>query len=149
MRDALVAQATTGFLPDAVPDTKCNINYKSPDGKVSYEYLDASDLKQKAFTAGNPAGFSFKVMEDRQVGLTTARCFAESGMATIVFRSKDMNQVQLSYGYAHAEREISASIGIEFSSGKPTGSLNFFVSKDYYQMLPASTGGRICASHFF
>lgn len=149
MRDALVAQATTGFLPDAVPDTKCNINYKSPDGKVSYEYLDASDLKQKAFTAGNPAGFSFKVMENRQAGLTTARCFAESGMATIVFRSKDTNQVQLSYGYAHARKEITANVGIEFSSGKPTGSLNFFVSKNYYTMLPASTDGCICASHFF
>lgn len=146
-RDAAVAQASTGFLTDTVPDTKCNINYKDPFGNVSYEYFDASDLKYKAFNTGNPAGFSFNVMKKCMPGMSEATCFAQSGMATIVFRSKDTHQVQLSYGYAHARKDISADVGISFSSVKPTGSLGFLVSNEYYNMLP--NGGRTCPSHFF
>ena len=148
-RDALVAQATTGFLPDKVPDVKCNINYISPNGTPSYEYFDSSDLKQKSFQAGNPAGFAFPVWEERIAGVSRAWCYPQSGMATIVFRSKDTHQVQLSYGYAHARRDISANIGIQFSGTSPTGSLNFCLSNQYYEMLPAPTGGKLCNSHFF
>lgn len=148
-RDALVAQATTGFLPDKVPDVKCNINYISPNGTPSYEYFDSSDLMQKSFQIGNPAGFSFPVWEERIAGVIRAWCYPQSGMATIVFRSKDTNQVQLSYGYAHARRDISANIGIQFSGTSPTGSLNFCLSEKYYDMLPAPAGGKLCNSYFF
>lgn len=147
--DAVVAQATPGFLPDKVPDVKCNINYLSPSGTPSYEYFDSSDLKQKSFEIGSPACFSFPVWEERIAGVTRSWCYPQSGMATIVFRSKDTHQVQLSYGYAHATRDISANIGIEFSGTDPAGSLGFCLSEKHYDMLPAPTGGKVCDSHFF
>lgn len=149
MRDALVAQASPGFLPDTkVADIKCNINYKSPTNEVSYEYFTGNDLKLKSFSSGCPAGFSFNVMENRHVGLIDCRCFAQSGMATIVFRSIDTHQVQLSYGYAQATMAVSPSIGISFSDKKPSVGLNFMLSSGY-TMYPKNEGGVACAPHFF
>lgn len=148
-RDALVAQATTGFLVDRVPDIKCNINYADGIGNYYYKYLDADDLISAPFANNSTSGFGFAVMEKHVAGLLETMCFAESGMATIVFRSRDTNQVMLSYGYAHAKKDVSAQLGISFSLSNLSGNLGFAISKEYYDMLPEPVGGCVCDSKFF
>lgn len=148
MRDALVAASSDGFLPTSVPDTKCTINYVGPAGGVYTKTLTQSDFLECTYENSTTAGFPFSVKEKHTVNLQESMCFAQTGSATIVFRSIDFHQVGLSYGYAHAKMEISAQIGISFSKEK-AGNLGFNIPTTKYEMLPQPLGGCRCESHYF
>lgn len=138
-RDAMVARASTGFMYTRVADVECGIDYirESSSGSSVYTVkYDSSDLLGNGWSDGNIAGFSFPVRETKTSGLQQGTFYALTGMAVIVFRSLDSNQVTLSYAYAHASRDVTASIGISFESRKPSGVLDFGLSKTYYSLLP-------------
>lgn len=148
MRDALVAQATLPFQRIKVPDVTCTINYVSPSGGIYKKSFDQDDIIACPFQDSSTTGFAFKVMEKHTVNLVESTCFAQTGSATLVFRSIDSHDVALSYGYAHAKRNVDASAGITFGPS-PTGKIAFSLSDEYYQMLPEPLGGRLCDSYFF
>lgn len=108
---------------------------------------DSSDLLGNGWSDGNIAGFSFPVRETKTSGLQQGTFYALTGMAVIVFRSLDSNQVTLSYAYAHASRDVTASIGISFENRKPSGVLDFGVTEDYYSLLP--NDGYSFDGHFY
>lgn len=148
MRDALVAQATLPFQRIKVPDVKCTINYVAPSGGIYKKTFNQDDIIGCPFQTSSTTGFAFKVMEKHTVNLVESTCFAQTGSATIVFRSIDSHETTLSYGYAHAKRDVSAQVGISFGQS-PAGSIGFSLSDKIYQMLPEPNGGRSCDPHFF
>lgn len=148
-RDAVVSQASTGFLSVKVADTKANINYLGPSGGTHTVQLDSDDMKKAPFTSNSTSGFHFPIIGTYSTGLITERCYAQSGTATLVFRSTSTNQVELSYGYAHANKDISASIGISFDLKGFDLNPNLALSETHYELLTNPDDSGVCDSYFY
>lgn len=124
-RDAMVASASTDFMAVRVADVKAHVNYVSsvyPSDKKT-TYFTNSDLTINPFSDGKIAGFGFEFDD----GLYRSM----SGTAVFVFKSLTNNYVSLSYGYAHASAQITASLGIDFTSSGMSGGLGFGLSNKY------------------
>lgn len=139
-RDAVVAGANNSFLAQRVADSSCTINYTAygTNGSSDYTiYYDSNNMVINPFSGGLVQAFSFPFAQDKFSYITwnDISYYAASGTATMVFKSVDDKQVSISYGHAHAKKNITASLGVSFSSSGASAGLSFGLTDDAYSVV--------------
>lgn len=122
-KDCIVMGGSSTFSAQPVSDSYCKINYEAtsrPELSTIVQTYGKSDLKISPFNVNN-SGFSFSQTIAKVINGEGVVYRAMWGYATMAFMSSDDHGVTLSGAYGHAKRNVTASLGIDFSKTAPVG----------------------------